>query len=348
MMLVSIIIPVYNTVEYLRRCLDSVIIQTYSNIEIIVVNDGSTDGSLDVINEFSRADERIKIINHQVNKGNGVGRNRALRQAEGEYVLFVDSDDFIEPTAVEAVVNKAVGNNADVVIFGHTEYIPYAPKNKKIISHIPRISGTESREDLYKSFLLQQNGVLIQPWIYLIRRRLIMDHQILFDESGAYFEDEIFTAKVLFFTPSIAVLKEELYHYIRRKGSITHSWSKKMIESRLSALMQIKEFLKEQHVFETYKDVFSLFFIRSGFILPVFDYVRSRQKNKEIEQFLYEMSRTKFIRSFDINNLLLPDEPEEGIKSNSYKSTQTLVIAFSRHFRFFIRYYRFLARFNNR
>ena len=116
-LLVSVVIPVYNTEKYLEKCLDSVIGQTYGNLEIIIVDDGSSDGSPEICRDYAKKDERVTIIS-QENKGLAVARNVALDIATGSYIMFVDSDDWLEKEAVERLVFEAEKNMADAVFFG--------------------------------------------------------------------------------------------------------------------------------------------------------------------------------------------------------------------------------------
>ena len=111
---VSVIIPVYNTERYLRRCLDSVCNQTLSDIEIICINDCSTDNSLDILKEYADKDKRIKIINFKENKGAAVARNTGIDIVNGEYIGFIDSDDFVDSDFYEKLYNTASENNSDI------------------------------------------------------------------------------------------------------------------------------------------------------------------------------------------------------------------------------------------
>ena len=113
---VSIIIPVYNTEKYLRKCLDSVCNQTLQDIEIICVNDCSTDDSLEILKEYASNDNRIKIINFTENKGVAIARNTAIEQAKGEYIGFVDSDDYVDLDFYEKLYNAAKSENAELVV----------------------------------------------------------------------------------------------------------------------------------------------------------------------------------------------------------------------------------------
>ena len=107
---ISILIPVYNTEKYLHQCLTSAIEQTLQEIEIIVVNDASTDGSLAIIQVFQKKDKRIQLIDFKENQGNGIGRNKAIQKATGEYVLFLDADDWLEKSTAELTYQKAKEN----------------------------------------------------------------------------------------------------------------------------------------------------------------------------------------------------------------------------------------------
>ena len=115
---ISLIIPVYNVAKYLGRCLDSIVNQTYRNIEIICVNDGSTDDSLDILNSYALKDERVKIINRE-NNGVSSSRNVALDVAKGEWIMFVDSDDWIDLNVCEAAMKIALEDSADVVMWAY-------------------------------------------------------------------------------------------------------------------------------------------------------------------------------------------------------------------------------------
>ena len=112
---VSVIVPVYNVEQYLARCLDTVLAQTYENLEVICVNDGSTDNSLNILEHYARFDSRIKIVNKE-NGGLGSARNAGIKEAEGKYILFLDSDDYIASFAVEHLVKNAEKNNADICL----------------------------------------------------------------------------------------------------------------------------------------------------------------------------------------------------------------------------------------
>ena len=116
--LVSIVVPIYNVEKYLNRCIENLINQTYRNVEIVLVNDGSTDSCPQICDEYAKKDSRIKVI-HKENQGPGVARNTGIENATGDYICFFDSDDYIESDTIEKCVLEITSNDADMVIFGH-------------------------------------------------------------------------------------------------------------------------------------------------------------------------------------------------------------------------------------
>ena len=130
----SIIVPVYNVEKFLRESLDSIISQTLKDFEVICVNDGSTDNSLDILEEYAKNDSRFKIIS-QENQGQGIARNKAIDIAQGKYLLFVDPDDWIETNALEQIWNKAEATDANIVQFNYEIYNDLTQKRKQRIIH---------------------------------------------------------------------------------------------------------------------------------------------------------------------------------------------------------------------
>lgn len=207
--LVSIIIPVYNTSKYLLVCLESIIEQNYTNTEIIIINDGSTDNSDDICQEFYRKYEnRIQYIT-QPNKGVAHSRNIGIMKAKGKYCCFIDSDDYIETNYISTMVQYAERSNADLVCCGCFREIQP--------SQYEWIRSTE------KSKLLTQKEALIElfspnsfggwPWNKLFKTSIINDHKILFPSDICYCEDEVFVLEYILNSQNILYIEEVLYHY---------------------------------------------------------------------------------------------------------------------------------------
>ena len=202
--MVSILIPVYNAGEYLRRCLDSITGQTYSNLQIVIIDDGSTDNSWIIMQEYSAADDRIEIY-RQENKGVSTTRNLLLEKIKGDFLLFIDSDDWIEPQTVEMLIQKQQTENPDVVV-----YQIYGSK----VDH----EGSFTRDEIIKLFVEHRvfHGSLCNK---LIRRSLV--NGLHFDETVSYGEDALMVWQVLQCVNRVVVINEHLYHLGQNKNSLT-------------------------------------------------------------------------------------------------------------------------------
>ncbi len=347
MEVVTVIIPAYNVEKYIGQCLDSVLNQSYDNLEVVIINDASTDSTLEIIQDYINRDNRISLINYTTNKGNGFGRNDAIVKSTGEYILFVDSDDTIEKNTVETLLSQAKADNSDVVLYGHRQIAMKHRKVQSCIEFIPDQNLTDlEKDDLYVRFLLQKSGLFIQPWKYFVKRSLLIDCKIGFDESGIYYEDIIYSSKLLYHIDKLSVVGLPLYNYFTRKGSITKTWTRKTIESRFSAIISVREFLKQAKVFNQYKNAYAVFFISTGFVQSYADYIRMEKEDREVKNFLYQISCSDFIRHFDISRTGIPDSL---LKARSkydidYYKISRLALYLSRNFGFAVSYGKFLQK----
>ena len=246
---ISIIIPVYNSEEFLEQCLNSAINQTLQDIEIVVINDASTDSSLQMIKEFQTKDKRIKLIDFKENKGNGYGRNEGVKTAKGKFILFLDSDDWLENTVAELTYKKAVESDYKIVVFGYTQHITFL-KNEKKNKELYLPSVEDENTDFFYYFMMHRKGMYSMPWIYLFSRALLIENKIEFS-VGIYFEDIIFVTKALNNIQKIGVINDiPLYNYRIRKNSITQSLSKKKIDDNFTAHVYFKEYLEASSIFK--------------------------------------------------------------------------------------------------
>lgn len=219
---ISVIVPVYNTQDYLRECIDSVLNQSLTDFELICIDDGSTDNSLEILNDYGREDERIKIISQQ-NRGLGASRNVGLDIAQGEYVLFLDSDDYLSLDALESLYGTAVNQNLDLTMFK--------------IKNFNTKTGRQSRSEYFDMTFLREMvhddvfdwrdvksrifDISVTATSKLFRRELISD--IEFPE-GLLFEDNLFFIKVIF-KARRAFFYDDYFYYRRiRPDSITNSY----------------------------------------------------------------------------------------------------------------------------
>lgn len=206
---VSVIVPVYKTEPYLRACLDSVLAQTYRNLQIILVNNGSPDNCGAICDEYAEKDVRVQVI-HKANGGPSSSRNAGLAAASGEFISFVDSDDVISPSFIESLLSA----DADIAQCGYTSDISQLEKGMKV--KFESIDGFEMSERLCTEGSLVNTVVWSKLW-----RRDCFDG-IRFPESRTY-EDEFVTWKIFWRTNNIARTDAPLYYYRRREGSLMNS-----------------------------------------------------------------------------------------------------------------------------
>lgn len=218
-MKLSMIVPVYNTQDYLRECLDSLVHQTWTDIEIICVDDGSTDASAQILGEYGRFDDRIQII-RQENRGLSAARNAGLKAASGEYVGFVDSDDVLEETACERLVQEIWGKEPDLIIFGARTIPEEALSQDRWLSNVLSPTDVMLREGELRRVMMQ-SAAWPFVWRNCIRRSLLVSEGLLFDEDVRYGEDTLFQMCLLPACRRISFISDRLYAYRKdRPGSL--------------------------------------------------------------------------------------------------------------------------------
>ncbi len=240
---VSVIIPVYNVEKYLRQCLDSVINQTLKDIEIICINDGSTDDSLQILEEYAKKDERIKVISKE-NGGLSSARNEGLRRVASELCYFLDSDDYIEPNLLETAFNVFSNNDIDYYCFGSEVY---TEENNSL---------NQETKTLNKYLKIKFNGIQkatfdvgqnqnIHVWNKVFKTSIIKNNNIHFIE-GLLYEDIFFTWYYFFLSKKIYFDKNIFHHYRTHSNSIMEKTTQnKSYESAISHLYNWHELFVE-------------------------------------------------------------------------------------------------------
>ena len=242
--LVSVIIPVYNVEKYLEECVNSVLNQTYKNIEIILVDDGSTDSSGTMCDSFAEHHNNIKVY-HKSNGGQSTARNMGLEEAQGKYIYFLDSDDIIVPDALEKLCNIAETDSSDVVFFDAESFIDEKPdlnmKQTYVRTHkYPVQDGIKTFEQM-QTF----NEYHCVVWGMLLRKSLLVDNSIRFI-SGVYYEDMAYTYEVLCRAQTVSQCHEVLYRRRYRENStMTSKKSKKYFDSSVAVYEYIRDFSLE-------------------------------------------------------------------------------------------------------
>lgn len=218
---ISIFVPVYNVEKYVEKCIQSLINQSYKNIEIILVDDGSNDRSNKIIDEYAKVDSRILTI-HQKNKGVSAARNAGLKVATGEYVGFVDPDDYVDYQMYETMLKKIELNMSDLAVCGFSKVTELSDKEEIFEIKDELLSPKKCVEDLFDF----RGGYAIKPsvWNKLFRRDKIGD--LKFDENIGISEDLKFVVQYILKCNSIVYVKQAFYKNLQRDGSITRSKGK--------------------------------------------------------------------------------------------------------------------------
>lgn len=227
--IISIIIPVYNVEEYIRNCLDSLLNQNCENYEIICVNDGSTDSSPQILDDYASNNSNIRVF-HQENKGVSVSRNTGIGIAQGEYILFVDSDDWIEENTLEELVKRTRANLHDMICFNGRLF----HENSKIFE-ADRDFDEESLSgwEYYNKYAIQSRRFhFVCVVLRLYKRKFLTENELWF-KAGVFHEDNLFTPIACYHARSVLILNKVLYTYRIRTGSIMQRKSLKRIQDKV-------------------------------------------------------------------------------------------------------------------
>lgn len=237
---VSIIMPVYNTEKFLIRCLNSIVNQTYKNFELICVDDKSQDNSLCILNEYARKYENIKVIANNENKGQGFCKNIGLEIAKGDYISFVDSDDFISLNFIEEMLFVAINEKADITMSN----LRFETKEKNKFND--KGLNTCSHKNLYKKLSAVRNGSCCDK---IFSTRLIKKYQIFFPE-GIFYEDNDFLLKTIYWSNKLSTTNKCTYFACYNPDSTTRS-KNNLIKLKISAskiLNNILEFYSTKNI----------------------------------------------------------------------------------------------------
>ena len=247
--LVSIIVPVYNAEQFLPKCLDSLINQTYQEIEIICVNDGSQDASLDILNNYARQDLRIKVIDKE-NEGVSRARSEALDFVRGTYIMFVDADDWIEAQTCETVVNKAIETSADVIIWPYMRVHNSESMPKNIFDKDVEFDENDVKKKIHRRMIGMVGDELAHPenadalctvWGKLYKADIIKNNKLEFidlSEIGTY-EDGMFNLYYFEHVKKAIYLNKHMYHYRRTNSDSVTSAYKEDLYIRWQRLFEL-------------------------------------------------------------------------------------------------------------
>ena len=248
-MLLSIIVPIYNTEKHLEKCLESVIAQTYKETEIILINDGSTDCSLKICKSYSECYDRIVVID-QSNKGPAVARNTGIKNAKGQFIAFVDADDYIEPEMYKELVEIALSTNADITACNFKRISTYNDFTEIKSSHIPYgtlLNKNEIKKHFLSAYYSDHHRMNIIPslWNKVYKKSFIDNHSLMIDESRVRAEDYWFNFYALKRANSIFCINKSFYHYYDNDNSVMKIYRENQFELFLETRQELLENNKE-------------------------------------------------------------------------------------------------------
>lgn len=263
---ISVVIPIHNSEKYLAECLDSVLSQTYSNIEVILIENLSTDLSMEICKEYTRKDDRVKLFIEN-KPGAAAARNCGIKNATGEYITFVDSDDFLERQAYEIIMGKMNIYNSDLACYSFN----YVDENKDIIKwYTPRLSKYNMKKKVYTgketaAIFLQSKDIEGFGWNKVFKRDVFINNNILFEENKTAYEDMAILFDAISYCKRVIFINSKLYNYRQIETSLTHfDYNNKEREyndsiEHIALTAKRMKLIKELNVFLVSRKIISLY-----------------------------------------------------------------------------------------
>lgn len=249
---VSIIMPVYNVREHLPRAIESALNQKKVPCEIILVNDGSTDGSAEICDHYARQESLLIKVVHQENQGSGPARNVGLKQASGKYIYFADPDDYFKPRLVADNYKIAEERQADMVVFGFTQEKAANSKDRQI--HLPNIPQLPNKTKIRNHFRNAYHFTPYALWNKLYKKEFLQKNNIEFTNQRMG-QDALFNIEALKHLDSVAVNRKEYYHYVTHEGSAVNRYRPDRLEMELNIAGAFENMLKEWNKTEEFSDL---------------------------------------------------------------------------------------------
>lgn len=296
---VSVVVPVYNVEDYIERCLLSIVNQTLDEMEVIVVNDGSKDGSLEKIKDICALyPDKIKLID-KVNEGVSIARNTGIKEATGEYIGFVDSDDWVEPTMYEKLYNKAKAEDLDVVACDASAVYP-----DRRVTINSNLSVSPDNKELF----INAYAVI---WNKIYKRELIQDIKF---KPNVWYEDVLYLYMLYPGIKTLGKIDEPLYNYLQREGSITYTYNEKLYQL-IENMDDMVKYYNENNYMEMYKDEVEYSYVRYLYATFIKRLAKSKDKKefnrgveyviKKVNETFPEYRKNKYIKSLSPKNLYL-------------------------------------------
>lgn len=289
----SIIIPVYNVEKYIKKCLDSVFSQTFKDFEVIVVNDGTKDKSMDIVNDYN-----VKIIN-QVNQGLSEARNNGVKHAKGDYILFIDSDDYINENLLSEL-NKSIINDPDIIRFQVCDVI-----DDKEIEY--KEDDFEEKDGIEAFKIISKYHYVEPAWLYAIKRKYYVENKFKF-KKGAYHEDFGLTPLIIYKSKVVNSISYCGYNYVKRGGSIITDPSYEKKIKKVNDMIDHFEYLSKEIEKINTDNSYIMSFLTNSVIESIVDL-----KTKDYKKY------KKVLKDKKITDYLLNDTVGRKIKKRCIK-----------------------------
>lgn len=269
---ISVIVPAYNASAYLVACLDSLMAQTFRDFEVVAINDGSKDDTLQILNSYKEKYPDFFVVLSQENQGLSVTRNNGVAAASGQYIFFLDSDDYIQPNTLEVLYKKAQKTGSDLICLN--VHCVYPDKVLDVTSNVTFESSALTLAQKKQLFSMYPSA-----WSRLYKQELFTEKHLAF-VPGVWFEDVVFTACMIPHLNSISYVDEYLYEYVQRPNSITYTYSTKLLDMH-KILHKTLEYHQTHGFYQTYQDELEYMYAR--YMLAT--YLKRLSKAKDIKRF---------------------------------------------------------------
>ncbi|WP_297431525.1 glycosyltransferase family 2 protein [Sulfurimonas sp.] len=351
---ISVIVPVYNVENYIEKCLESVINQTLKEVEIIIINDGSTDKSLDICKEYKKKDSRIIVIDQQ-NSGLGISRNNGIKKATGEFLCFLDSDDWLDLKTLKNCYSKAKKELADIVVFGFDRIDEDTQKVIQTRDDLIFDLDNIKKENFFNKVISANFKHMACSMIS--KRELFINNSLKF--PSALHEDLYVTPQLFYYANKVSFINKSYYKWLIRKGSITNTVTSKHIDGIITAIFYVKCFLLKENIYDKYSDDFIYFYLT--YIYLLYRRIKSFIKDDKEKQNLFNdllLKSSSIINIKDIEtseietkkyseflimfkNYLISKEVSKSIVVDDNILSQLNEIKSSRGYKFLLQYYRY-------
>ncbi|NMD70860.1 glycosyltransferase family 2 protein [Bacillus sp. DNRA2] len=261
--LVSIIMPIYNAETYLATAINSVLNQSYQHLELLLINDGSDDGSAMICDDFAKVDRRVRVY-HTINNGPGAARNFGISLANGEYIQFIDSDDFVERDMIKEMLASLQRNNADLAVCGMKRSFP--KENLEELFFIPK--KISYYHEIKKDFMhLLKQGLAYSSCNKLYKKSIIEKHNIRFDTEILHGEDAIFNIDYLFHCRKIKILDTPFYVYQQRQGSLINHYYEDKEKAQVLLFNKLNNYLSNHIHSDIKKELHAYYLMEFSYVI---------------------------------------------------------------------------------